>query len=134
MLDLAVAEADRAVSLGDVAARHGISEKYLWQVVNPLKSAGLVEAVRGAHGGYRLTRPPARITLKDLVEVLDGRVVANGTGEEPVGSDRHAAGVMREVWTAVGEATEQALAGVTLGELADKHRARTRNPALTYEI
>lgn len=134
LLDLAVNDGGRAVSLKDVAARQGISEKYLWQVVNPLKAAGLVEAVRGARGGYRLAVVPGKITVKTLVEVLDGRVVATGAGDEPVGRDRHAAGVMREVWDAVGEATGRAMAGITLHDLAERHRARTASPAMTYDI
>ena len=80
LLDLAVTDGGRAVSLKDVAARQGISEKYLWQVVNPLRAAGLVEAVRGPGGGYRLARSPDSIRISEIMEAVEETVNAMHTG------------------------------------------------------
>ena len=58
----------------DCGGRRDISEKYLGQIIIPLKSAGLVISHRGAHGGYSLARPPEDITVKDVVEAIEGTI------------------------------------------------------------
>ncbi|MDD5513500.1 MAG: Rrf2 family transcriptional regulator, partial [Candidatus Omnitrophica bacterium] len=53
MLDLALNQSNGPVLLKEISKRQEISEKYLSQLVIPLKSKGLINASRGAHGGYR---------------------------------------------------------------------------------
>lgn len=55
-----------------LAEMHGLSESYLLKHMRALTEAGLVEALPGPRGGYRLARPPAAITLLDIVEAIDG--------------------------------------------------------------
>src|ERR1035437_5826122 len=75
MLDLAIHGKEGVVTLKAVARRQQISEKYLWQIVTPLKSAGLIAATVGAKGGYTLARDPAKVTLKDILDPLEGDCV-----------------------------------------------------------
>jgi Rrf2 family cysteine metabolism transcriptional repressor len=56
MIDLALHSGEGPVLLKDIARRQGISEKYLWNLINPLKTVGLVRSIRGAHGGYQIGR------------------------------------------------------------------------------
>jgi Rrf2 family protein len=133
LLDLAIHGDKGAISLGTTAARQGVSEKYLWQVAAALKTAQMVEAVRGAAGGYRLARPLRSITLKDVVAALDGEVDP-AERAEPVGTDRVAAGVMRDAWREAGRGFEQALEAITLEDLADRHRAKSRKPTMDFTI
>ena len=72
MLELALSHGKGPIFLKDIARRQEISDKYLSQIIIPLKSAGLVSSHRGAHGGYVLQREPARITIREIVEVLEG--------------------------------------------------------------
>ena len=72
MLALARSYGQGSVYLKDVAKGEEISEKYLSQIIIPLRSAGLVNSTRGAHGGYMLSKPPAEITLKQIVDPLEG--------------------------------------------------------------
>jgi Rrf2 family protein len=58
----------------DVAREEGISEKYLGQIIMPLKSAGLVVSQRGTHGGYSLARPSAEITVRDVIVAIEGPI------------------------------------------------------------
>ena len=58
MLDLALEERENPVRLKEIAARQGISEKYLEQIISILNKAGYVKSVRGPMGGYRLVRKP----------------------------------------------------------------------------
>jgi len=74
MVALALNYGQGSALLKDVARHEGISEKYLGQIIIPLKSAGLVVSQRGAHGGYSLARPPDAITVKDVVEAIEGAI------------------------------------------------------------
>ena len=74
MVALALRYGDGISLLRDVARQEGISEKYLGQIIIPLKAAGLVLSQRGAHGGYSLARPPEDITVRDVVEAIEGSI------------------------------------------------------------
>src|SRR6185369_11169627 len=62
------------VSLKAIAEAEALPLAYLERIVALLKKAGLVEATRGAHGGYRLTRQPAEIHMDEVVLALEGGV------------------------------------------------------------
>src|SRR5258707_8387648 len=65
---------DGTVSLKAIAEAEGLPLAYLERIVALLKKAGLVESTRGAHGGYRLSRPAALITMDEAVLALEGAV------------------------------------------------------------
>lgn len=72
LVDLAERQGDGFVPLKDVAARQEISEKYLEIVVKELVKGGLVEAMRGKGGGYRLNGPPEKYGVKAIIELMEG--------------------------------------------------------------
>ena len=74
MLDLAIQPGDSAVPLRDVAERQEISDKYLEQIVTQLARGGLVRSVRGAGGGYLLTRTPEEYTVGEILRQLEGNL------------------------------------------------------------
>ncbi|HIU64744.1 MAG TPA: Rrf2 family transcriptional regulator [Candidatus Avacidaminococcus intestinavium] len=75
MYDLAVnAQDDIPVSIKNIAERQQISEHYLEQLMGQLRKAGLVKSTRGAQGGYYLTREPAKITVGDIIRVMEGPI------------------------------------------------------------
>jgi Rrf2 family protein len=73
MIDLARYSEKEPVSIGSVAARQEISERYLEQLVALLKKAGLVKSIRGASGGYVLAKKPSEISVGDILRALEGR-------------------------------------------------------------
>ena len=62
------------VSTAQIAERLGVSEFHLSKVLQQLTKAGLVRATRGPTGGYRLTRPPSHLTVKEIYEALEGKL------------------------------------------------------------
>jgi Rrf2 family iron-sulfur cluster assembly transcriptional regulator len=84
LADLALAEAasggEELVSLAAVAKRQDISLPYLEQLFVKLRRAGLVEAVRGPGGGYKLARSPDAIRISDVMEAVEETVDALHTG------------------------------------------------------
>ena len=73
MVDLGVnGGEDKYISLKDISARQNISIKYLEQIVTPLHRAGLVRSVRGAQGGYRLSRKADKYTAGEILRAIEG--------------------------------------------------------------
>ena len=72
MVELACNYGERApVHLKTIAENHGISQRFLVQILLQLKGSGLVDSTRGASGGYQLGKPPAEITLADVIHAID---------------------------------------------------------------
>src|SRR5690606_31730630 len=57
--------------VADIAKAHGMSELFLFKLIKPLVEAGLIETVRGRHGGIRLGRPASEITLLDTIKLTE---------------------------------------------------------------
>lgn len=72
LVDVAEHQGERFVPLKDVASRQEISEKYLEIVVKELVKSGLVDALRGKGGGYRLNKPPKEYNVKTILEQMEG--------------------------------------------------------------
>jgi Rrf2 family protein len=69
---LAVLPSDAALPAARVAEYHGVPSAYLAKHLQALARAGVLETVKGPRGGYRLSRPPAEITVLEVVEAIDG--------------------------------------------------------------
>lgn len=75
MIDLAEHDEGKYISLKEISKRQGISIKYLEQIVVILGRAGFVKSVRGAQGGYRLSRKPAEYTIGEILRLIEGPLV-----------------------------------------------------------
>ena len=71
MMDLAENGKDRYLPLSEIALRQNISEKYLESIVSMLNKEGLLDALRGKGGGYRLNRPPEEYTVSEIVRAAE---------------------------------------------------------------
>jgi Rrf2 family protein len=110
------------VRIRKIAERHGAPPRFLVQILLQLKGAGLVTSVRGAAGGYQLLLPPEKISLGQVMEVIDGRFEEYNTS---VGgsSDSPMMKVLAQTWNDVAAAERKILGGITLADLLE--RART---------
>jgi len=135
MIDLATnGNAKDKVSLQQVAKRQAISEKYLWQIVNRLKTAGLINAVPGAHGGYTIARKPDEITLADILEALEGKLTLVPCVETASVCARSGACVSREVWQEINQKLIESMKSITLGNIITKQTAMLEQTPLMYAI
>jgi Rrf2 family protein len=132
MLDLALNYDKGPVPLHDVSKRQGISEKYLWQLINPLKNAGLVRSTRGAHGGYVLSKPARQISLKDIMEVLEGSMCLVECARNPSMCKRSSMCVSRDVWKEVTAKIFKALESFTLEQMVEKQHSKIKT--INYSI
>lgn len=134
MLDLAVHGKEGVVTLKNVARRQKISEKYLWQVVALLKSVGLITATAGAKGGYALARNPANVTLKDILEPLEGDCALVECTERAGVCSRSSACVAREIWQELSRALNRAMVSITLKSMVEKYEAKQDKEKFNYTI
>ena len=82
MLDLALNNNGECIKVKEIAARQGISEKYLEQIIAVLNKAGYVKSVRGAQGGYRIAKDPADFTVGMILRLTEGSLAPVACLEE----------------------------------------------------
>jgi Rrf2 family protein len=117
MYELALKYGAQPVFLKDIANAHNISEKYLSKLVIPLRGVGLISSFRGAHGGYALARDPRKITVREIVQVLEGEL-APATGSRKRGAEEQADSHPTEgVWALLDKTVYETLENVTLDSL-----------------
>jgi len=124
LLDLALHDGEGPSSAKAVAARQGLPEPYLEQLMGPLRKAGIVRSVRGPQGGYVLGAPARAITMRRVVEALEGDVTETGCGcggEAPDCLDH-------TLWKRLGEHVASFLEGTTLADLVEERRLSELNP------
>lgn len=128
-------EPEVALSLRDIAKRQQISLDYLEQIVPSLKSAGLIKAKRGAHGGYQLAKSPADITAYDALVALEGTfnpMACLSTSEETEGCLASGSCAVQEVWSEMKLAVEAVLKKKTLAQMIERQQDSFKTPIRTY--
>ena len=120
MIDVAVHGGEEFVSLKDVAARQGISMKYLEQIVVQLSRAGFVISTRGAQGGYQLARHPSEYTVGDILRITEGSLAPVACLEhEPVDCPRVDECITLSFWRGLYDAINNYVDSVTLEDLVN---------------
>jgi len=118
-VELAVAAPDHPVKGEHVASAQAIPIKFLENILVDLRQAGIVQSRRGPDGGYWLARPPAQVTVADVIRASDGPL-ASVRGEKPEDlAYDGAAAELRQVWVALRSSMREVLEQVTLADLAD---------------
>ena len=134
MFEFALHYGEGYIQLGDVAKRQGISEKYLSKLVLPLKASGFINSARGFKGGYSLARKPETITLREIVEALEGRItpVDCVMDEALCGQSNNCP--TRFVWCELAETIQESLNGISLKDLVDRFQIKNRELEIDYSI
>lgn len=117
MLDMAQHYEDGPTQIGAIAKRQDISVKYLEQLIIPLKQANYVQSVRGPKGGHMLAKPPDKITVGEIVDVLEGGIHLTDCVENPDGCEKSKNCLTRTLWEEATRAMHEKLNGVTLSEM-----------------
>ena len=117
VLTVLAAEPETVLSAAELAERAGLEAPTVSKVLKPLAQAGLVEGFRGAHGGYRLTRPPGEISLLEIVEAMEGPIAMTECS-----LDEHVCGIasqcgVRANWRRINDVVAAALSDVSLAQM-----------------
>ena len=120
------------VKLAELARRTAVPQSVLEQVMPVMRTAGLVRADRGRHGGYRLNKAPEEITLERIVRLFQGALAPIGcaTRRNPEACPMELACSLRGVWEEIRDETIRLLAAVTFADLAARAAGPWRDPEL----
>ena len=103
-----------ALTMEQVAGEQGLPPKYLPQILLELKAEGILRSVRGMAGGYLLARPPAEITLRDVLQAVDGPLF-----EAPGLTSSDTPPELRRAWQRLRQSLEAATA-ITFQQLLEE--------------
>ncbi len=110
MMELAGKFGEGPISLKSIAERNQLSEHYLEQLIAPLRNAGLVKSIRGAYGGYILSKAPEQITSGDIIRILEGPI-------SPVDFTEEDDPAKRDLWIRIRDSIASVLDSTTLADL-----------------
>lgn len=126
MLSLALTYDKGYVSLKDIANQEDISEKFMEAIVATLKPLGLIDVKRGSRGGYRLSKPPHLIIMKDIFDVLEGAIVNYDSSDKRT-SDTFNAQAVSDYWRGLETIVIQYLETKTLDNLVEDYKKKNEN-------
>lgn len=134
LVDLALHDSEGPVQLRGIAEREKISEKYLEHLIALLKGAGFVRSIRGAKGGYLLTRPAAEVNLSKVVYVLEGSITTVECVANAQICERSSFCVTRDVWGEIQDVIDNVLKSITLEDLCRRKKEKRQSAADMYYI
>ena len=120
LLDMAQHYDQGPIQLGEIAKRQDISVKYLEQIIIPLKKANYVLSVRGPKGGHFLAKPPEKITLGEIVALLEEGPNLLECSDHAEVCGRSDSCPTRSIWKEAAQAMFDKLDSITLADLAKK--------------
>ncbi len=118
MMELARTYGQGPVLLKNIAKRQNISEKYLEQLMAPLRASGLIFTMRGNKGGYVLGREPREITLYDVISIVEGSLAPVPCVDKVEMCERWENCATRKIWVRLKERLTAELRAISLAELA----------------
>lgn len=134
MVELAINYGGAPLSIKTISSRQNISEYYLEQLFSPLRKAGLITSIRGAQGGYVLSREPKDITVADIMFVLEGPIEVadciDGTA-----CDNIDCCATRLLWEKIKNSIDSVMHSVNLQDIVnDYEKMKTKNEKLKLKL
>lgn len=134
LLDIAENEGDMPVHANEISKRQDISRKYLDGILLKLKNAGLVKSIRGAKGGYRLNKKPFKISILEVVNILDGEVRIVYCTENSHSCNRSTYCASHIFWTELNTLIIEKMNNTTLADLIEKGKLNSDSIKKMYYI
>ncbi|HET6386765.1 MAG TPA: Rrf2 family transcriptional regulator [Armatimonadota bacterium] len=117
------------VQVHTIAARQRLPTNYLVQILIGLRRAGLVASIRGSQGGYRLATPPDKITIAEIIRIVDGPLCEQAP-EEPPDDRRLASYWLDKLQRLACETVERQLEEITIADIVDRYGVQ--QPSMYY--
>ena len=123
MLDLAMSEADKPVTLAGISERQNISLSYLEQLFSRLRRCGLVKSVRGPGGGYRIAKLLTEISISEIISAVDELIDATQCGGQENCHDESRC-MTHDLWSSLNVKILEYLSGISLADLVASNDAK----------
>ena len=121
MLELALNYEEGYRSLSHIAREQGISLKYLEHLIRRLRRAGMVKSLRGAAGGYQLSRRPSEIRVGEIIRALEEPMTPVECLDNSDLCERAGQCQARSIWMYLSDAIQRTLDSITLDEILRHH-------------
>ncbi len=125
MLDLAINEADKPVTLAGISERQSISLSYLEQLFSRLRRSGLVKSVRGPGGGYRIAKKLDQVSVSEIISAVDELIDATQCGGQENCHDEGRC-MTHDLWSSLNVKILEYLSGVSLADLVASNEAKSK--------
>ncbi len=135
-VDLAMHPGATPVQAKSIARRQAIPARFLEQVLHGMKKAGLVSSLRGAQGGYVLSKKPSEVSVVEILEALDGPLAppSGGAGRTQARLRSKTELLLGKMWEQVHQAERHVLEAISVEELAGQQRMLEQERSLMYHI
>ena len=128
IIDLAQHSDEGFIALKEIAARQGISKKYLEQIVPILNKSDILIASRGFQGGYKLAHPPKDYTVGSILRLTEGSLAPiDCVDQNPVQCERCDNCLTFPMWQGLYKAITDYLDGITIQDLLDHYSERLQD-------
>ncbi len=131
VFELAWRDLDEPIRTYEIAEAQHVSLRFMEIILNELKHGGFVESRRGNEGGYMLARDARSLTVRQIIEHIEGPIllVQNGNDTASVGNE-----VLKEFWQEVNCAVSEVCENKSFADLVEFERAKRNKRALNYTI
>lgn len=125
------------LTVNEISTRQPIPDRYLEHIFTMLRRGGLVSSQRGAKGGYVLTREPWKITVSEVITLVDGEAQNSANrrsqkGEENLSTASVEREIVQEIWQKADFALQEVLSSYTIQDLCDKRDTRQQKHPMYY--
>lgn len=123
MFDIAYNCGTAPTQIQDISRRQHISQRYLEQIFQPLKKAGILTSKRGPQGGYMLARQPQEITVQEIIQATEGDLLlveCASKGRKKRGCEFDGICVTQSIWQEAAANLGDFFATLTLKDLCDR--------------
>jgi len=135
ILELAWRNDGQAVKTNDIAGSQRISQRFTEIILNELKHGGFVESKRGNEGGYLLTRDPKTLTVREVIEYIQGKIsvapeALKDNGDAPLFGNE----AFKELWREVNDSISEVCSNKTFADLIDFEKVKRERCVPNYSI
>lgn len=136
MFELALHDGKGPIPLRNIADSQNISEHYLEQLIAVLKKDDLVNSVRGAQGGYMLSKTPNKITVGEILRALEGEIAPSDcvldTDENNCTREEYC--VTKTVWVKIRNSINDVIDSITLADMVEDHHKLNKDKGYMFYI
>jgi Rrf2 family protein len=134
LLELGLDYGKGPLQLKEIAKRQDISSRYLERIFSMLVSHGIIESLRGQHGGFVLSKPPQEIKLSQIVKIVEGPIAPVVCVSNPARCKRSSICAVRDVWEKIAKAILEILNSMTLKDLVELQNKKLSKAKVIYNI
>ncbi len=114
-------QSGKAVKVEDLAGEYGVPPNYLVQILIELKSKNIVKSLRGKEGGYMLAKPPAKVTMGDILRAAHGQVF-----DSPALADPQCPSELARAWSLLQHTLDEAADKIDFQRLLDESTSKEK--------